>query len=52
MSPAGAVPNVPAVGAAAERGGQVLGLGLVAADDLDRVAALDRTGGYGAGHAS
>ena len=41
----------PGRGAAAERGGQVLGLGRVAADDLDGVAALDRAGGYGAGHA-
>jgi hypothetical protein len=38
--------------AAAEGGGQVLGFGLVAADDLDGVAALDRAGGYGAGHAA
>jgi len=41
----------PGRGAAAERGGQVPGLGRVAAGDLDGVAALDRTGGYGAGHA-
>jgi hypothetical protein len=27
------------------------GLGRVAADDLDGVAALDRAGAYGAGHA-
>ena len=43
---------MPGRGAAAERGGQVLGLGLVAAGDLDGVAALDRAGGYGAGHAA
>src|SRR6266700_6076668 len=41
----------PGRGAAAEGGGQVLGLGLVAAGELDGVAALDRAGGYGAGHA-
>src|SRR6202030_1427924 len=41
----------PGRGAAAERGGQVLGLGRVAAGDLDGVAALDRAGAYGAGHA-
>jgi hypothetical protein len=42
---------MPGRGAAADRGGQVLGLGLVAADDLDGIAALDRAGAYGVGHA-
>ncbi len=35
---------------AAERGGQFLGLGRVAADDLDCVAASERPVGQGAGH--
>ena len=33
------------------RGSQALGLGRIAADELDGVAALDRAGAYGAGHA-
>jgi hypothetical protein len=36
---------------AAERGGQRFGFGRVAADDLDCVAAGERTAGQGAGHA-
>src|ERR1039457_6952269 len=60
MSPAGAGAEVPGRGApagaecpgggaAAERGGQVLGLGRVAADDLDGVASFDPAGADGAG---
>jgi len=52
MSPARGGAECPGRGAAAEGGGQVPGLGLVAAGDLDGVAALDRAGGYGAGHAA
>ena len=39
----------PGRGAAAELGGQVLGLGRVTADDLDGVAAFDSSGADGAG---
>ena len=49
MSPAGTAPNSPAV-ASAESLGEVSGLGLIAADDLDGVAACYRQRGDGAGH--
>ena len=49
MSPAGAAPADPDSGAA-ERGGQFLCFGRVAADDLDCVAACERPVGQGAGH--
>ena len=37
-------------GGAVERGGQFVGFGRVAADDLDGVAASERLVGQGAGH--
>jgi hypothetical protein len=40
----------PGRGAAPERGGQFLGFGRVAADDLDGVAASERPVGQSAGH--